>query len=320
MTRGKREFSMTPKQENIYRNLWNQVEKHMSFKNRQQAARGLERYREGVRAFCKHLAVQYQLKNMNNIANKHVKSFIEESKRAGISTRTIKNDLSAIRKLHSRLDNAKNKISDNKKLEFTDKRTIKGIDRAWRDREVKSAVQLAQHMGRQDVAWSLQIGRYMGLRIEEVTALTKTQLRNALQNGYLALTNTKGGIPRDVPVTAQVRPVFEDILRHADRDREKIFIGHGRAHHQVFKSIQNWLNNHRDKFQERYTTDQHYQNQMKIDVERKSLSFHGLRHAYAREQLTLKMEAGMNEKEARLEVAEQLGHGRDSVTLIYLGR
>ncbi|USK35161.1 hypothetical protein LIT25_07530 [Bacillus sp. F19] len=52
-------------------------------------------------------------------------------------------------------------------------------------------------MGRKDIEWAIRIAESMGLRLEEVTALTRSQLRSAFRNGYLALTTTKGGIPRD---------------------------------------------------------------------------------------------------------------------------
>ena len=47
---------------------------------------------------------------------------------------------------------------------------------------------------------------------------------------------------------------------------------------------------------------------------------HGLRHSYARWQYEKGLESGMSAKEARLFVAEQLGHGRDDVTRVYLGK
>jgi integrase/recombinase XerD len=49
-------------------------------------------------------------------------------------------------------------------------------------------------------------------------------------------------------------------------------------------------------------------------------TFHGLRHAYAREQYHERIDKGMSAREARQEVAELLGHGRDDVTRVYLGK
>lgn len=314
----KRDWDMTPKQQRIAENLWKQVEKIFDFRNRSQGYRGLERYREGLRSFCKHLAIEYQSKNFRNISNKHLKSFIDVSKEAKVSPKTLKTDLSAIRKLHEKVEDTRYNLGTNEELGYTDKRVTRGIDRAWRDSELHAATSLAHDMRRMDVKWSLSIARHAGLRIEEVTALTKTQLRNALHNGYLELQITKGGIPRDVPVTSAARHVFQEILTYAES--EKIFVNHGRSHHQAFKSIQNWIGNYRSEFQESYHHDTKYQKDLGIDQERPNLTAHGLRHSYARDQYEMRVEAGIDKYTARKEVAALLGHGRDDVTRIYLGK
>jgi len=194
------------------------------------------------------------------------------------------------------------------------------VDRAWNQSEVQKAVSLANATGRQDVAWSLQLARHAGLRIEEVTALTKSQLRNSLDKGYLSLQITKGGIARDIPLTNPIKPIIREIVDRSNRER--IFVQHGVAHHEAFKSIQNWIYNHRNSFQEPWKEEleSKYKGQLKIDHQRANLTAHGLRHSYAREQYHERIEQGMDPQKARKEVAVLLGHGRDSVTRIYLGR
>src|SRR5690625_34220 len=111
---GKRDsgaWEMTVKQKNIYENLFRQAHKIFDFHHHHQGKRGTARYRDGVRAFCKHLAIHYQSKNFKNISEKHLKSFVEESIRAGVSPATIKTDLAAIRKLHSLLPKTRYKLS-----------------------------------------------------------------------------------------------------------------------------------------------------------------------------------------------------------------
>jgi len=316
----KRDWTMTAKQQHVFENLMTQVEKHLDYKKHHQGYRGTERYIEGVRSFAKHLAIHYQSKNFKNISDKHVKSFIQESQKSGIAPATLKTELSAIRKFHGIYPGTRNQLSDNKELDYTDKRVRVGVDRAWNQSEFQKAVSLANMTGRQDVVWSLQLARYAGLRIEEVTALTKSQLRNSLETGYLSLKVTKGGIARDIPLTNPIKPIIRDIFERSDRDR--IFVQHGTAHHQAFKSIQNWIYNHRNTFQEAWKEDQDskYQAQLKIDYQRANLTAHGLRHSYAREQYQERIDQGMDPQEARKEVAVLLGHGRDSVTRIYLGR
>jgi integrase/recombinase XerD len=314
---GKRDWPMTKKQENIYQNLWNQAQKIYDWRTHHQGKRGTERYREGVKAFCKHLAIVYGSKNFKNIRDEHLQSFIKASIESGVSPSTIKTDLSAMRKLHSLLPKKRYQLSHDNKLLGAEKRKIVGIDRAWNNSEAKKASDLAKSMGRKDVDWAIRCARTMGLRLEELTALTKSQVNEALLKGYIHLKNTKGGIPRDIPLNAGARRVLTEM--RDETGNERIFIGHGRTHHQVMKSIKNWVYNHRSLFTEVYVPDRQYNQLIGIDYERTSLTMHGLRHAFARSEYYARVNCGMDKKEALKQVAELLGHGRDDVTKIYLG-
>lgn len=318
---GKRDWQMTKKQRNIYKNLWEQAHKIFDWRTHHQGKRGTERYREGVNAFCKHLAIEYRSKNFRNISDKHLASFVKVSQDAGISASTIKTDLSAVRKLHSMLPKTRYRLtSDNKNLGVEQRKSV-GIDRAWKDSEVSKAINHAKVMGRQDVEWAIRCARTLGLRIEEATALTKTQIREALTNGHIHLTNTKGGIKRDVPLNNRAERVLREMLTQGNDER--IFIGHGRTHKQAIKSIQNWVYNHRDIFTKKQfnTTkeDLEYRQHLKIDYERSNLTMHGLRHAFAREQYQNTLKSSKSPQIARKYVSSLLGHGRDDVTRIYLG-
>lgn len=298
---------LTQKHQNLYENLWRQVEKIFDWRTYNQGRRGTERYREGARAFSKHLAKAYGSQNFKNISDKHLRSFVEDSKEAGIGTSTIKTDLAAIRRMHRMLPKKRYDLTFKNKEIGAEQRQIKpSVDRAWRPDEVRAAVVHAENMGRQDVSWAIRITSSLGTRLEEVTALTRTQLRDAIQDGYVALTNTKGGIARDVPLNTPARHVFSEILRTPGNER--IFITHGRVHHQAMYRIQHWIGYHRGTF----TKDDSDQ--------RGALTFHGLRHAYARQQFEARKGHGVTERRAKLEVAHLLGHGRDQVTNIYLNQ
>lgn len=318
---GNRDWTMNERQQNIYENLWNQAHKIFDWRTHHQANRGNERYRNGVRAFCKHLAINYGSQNFRNINDKHLKSFVDASNKSNISSMALKTDLSAIRKLHSMLPKKRFKSleTDNKKLGVGKRKNI-GVDRAWKNSEVATAIKHAKVMGRKDVQWAIQCARSLGLRIEETTALTKSQLREALTNNYIHLTTTKGGIKRDVSLNPGAKRTFRDMI--ANTRYERIFISHGRTHKQAMRSIQNWVYNHRDIFTESYLPhielNHQYQNELNIDYERKNLTFHGLRHAYARNQYEIARKYTSNKKEARMQVSILLGHGRDDVTKIYL--
>ena len=211
---------------------------------------------------------------------------MKASNEAGISSSTIKTDLAAIRKMHSMLPKTRYKLTaDNKELGVEKRRSV-GIDRAWKDSEVFKAIEHAKVMGRQDIEWAIRCARNLGLRIEETTALTRTQIRESLINGYIHLTKTKGGILRDVPLNDRAEQVLREMLAHSKE--EKIFIKHGRTHKQSIKSIQNWIHNHREIFTEKQEIEQkddlQYKKQLNVDYIRPNLTMHGLRHAFARER------------------------------------
>src|SRR5699024_5260404 len=121
---GKRDWFMNKKQANMYQNLWNQVHKIFNWRTHHQGKRGNERYREGLRAFSKHLAIHYQSKNFKNISDKHLTSFVEASKDAGMGTSTIKTDLASIRKLHSMLPKKRHHLTENNNIFQLEKRQL----------------------------------------------------------------------------------------------------------------------------------------------------------------------------------------------------
>lgn len=317
----KRNWQLTPKQENNYKNLCRQIDKVFDYRTHHQGKRGTERYRASCYEFAKHLAKEYNSTHFRNIRDKHLESFVKESQKQGVSAATIKTDLASVRKLHNMLPDTRYRLEDskvaNKKFDL-EKRVIVGVDRAWAKEEINLAALRANAMGRKDVEWSIRIAESTGTRIEEVTALTRSQLRSALKNGYIGLTTTKGGIPRDIPLNKESEGVFRDILRNP-HNSEKIFISHGSTHHQSIKSIQNWIFNNRRYFNLSHTPDQKYLDTMNIQHEQIKLTFHGIRHLYAREQYKKFVGSGLSALQARKEVAILLGHGRDTVTKVYLG-
>lgn len=308
---------MTTKQQNIFRNLCNQIDRHLSRQSSGQGYRGSERYRAGAKAFARHLVVQYNGRSFKNITKKHLASFVKESKRVGITDKSLKTELAAVRKMHRiQAENAgkqPNKgVMEGKNHELGIERVQKREfpDKATRPSETQAAIDLARSMGRVEIAHAIEITRETGTRIEEVTALTKTDLKDAITDGYLHLTKTKGGIPRDVPITEQSKDVFRQILKEVPQEqlcRQEVDRGPGQTHKEAQKSIQNWIYDHRHQFDH------------KPSLQREKLTFHSFRHEYARRQYDDRIRQGRSEIQAKLEVSRLLGHGRDEVTRVYLG-
>ncbi len=233
---------------------------------------------------------------------KHLRAFVDYRRQAGISEKTLKNDLAAIRFFHQ-FTGSRNLLPDNRSLGI--KKTPQGgRDRAWTVEEYQGMMAKAGTLGRQDVVDALKLARLEGLRIHECTRMTVGRIEDALREGELE-TVGKGGRVRRIPVSPELRLEFERILRGHEGGREcKILVAPGQKTHREIKSIQRFIRDHRQEFTDR------------------KITLHGLRHAFAREEFEREAGGSTNKREVRAakeRVARELGHGRPEVTNIYLG-
>ena len=161
----------------------------------------------------------------------------------------------------------------------------------------------AVRLGRQDVVLAIKLSRLAGLRIHECARLTVGHLGDALKEGEVTIKG-KGGRVRRPPVSPELRVELERILAGGrDAKGRKIFVEPGQKTHQVIRSIEKFIRDHRQEFTGRAITP------------------HGLRHSYAREEFERNINGSQDKqqiKEVKMRVAEQLGHGRPEVTNIYL--
>lgn len=220
-----------------------------------------------------------------------------------LSPATIKTDLGAIRFYHDKTDHRYD-ISDNRAFDLA-RRTFGGVDRTWSDKEYARFKDLCNSRGYDRVRDVATLARTMGLRIHECTEISRSDSEKALRTNMLHVTG-KGGKPRDVPLSDEGRQVLTQRMQIIDRG-DKLFVSPGEKTHLIIKQIQNTLNRTRDTWQD--TRD-----------DEPNRTFHGLRHTYAREQYETRVQQGMTEYNARLEVSQLLGHERDEVTRIYLSR
>jgi integrase len=305
------------KTDNITNNLMVQVDKlfdncnEKSFKTRY-------RYHEATERFCIFAAEEFKLQKFSNIRDKHITAYVQYLKDSGCSSSTIKTDLSGIRFFH-RLSGEKFNLPDNSQLNLQ-KRSIGNKDRAWTDEEIGRALTLAKTMGRTDIYYAIQFSSSFGLRLEEVCRCTVSHLKEALQNGEL-YTKGKGGQERYVPIVSLVQhSVLEDVIAYAQSKKkaktDKVFAeGFRGGTLSAKRKIQNWISNHRHKFQ-----DDIRKSDLSLSTEKNkkpkisAISFHGLRHYYAQS----KYNALINDPDAKQKISEELGHHRKSITNIYL--
>lgn len=297
----------------IYKNLVSQIDSILKHSN-ERSIKSRYRYYEASKRFCRFLADNYRLQKFKNVEDRHFRAYAEHLKENNEAT-TIQTDLSGIRYFHEK-SGSKNKLSENVQLNLP-KRAVGKEDRSWTSEEISKARVVAREMGRVDVEISLDLVPTFGLRIEELCRLKVEQLMHAEKYGQL-IVQGKGKKTRPIPVNEEQMKIIKKYLDYAKvsgRAPGDYLISssekNGVLHEK--RSLQNWMSFHRKKFVDENRAD------MKEEGKKprhETISWHGLRHSYA--QRRFEEVAKVSPEKAKKVVSHDLGHGRDTVTPIYL--
>jgi len=249
--------------------------------------------------------IGYRGMNSHSLRPKHVKALVKHWLKNGVATGTIKNRMSAFR-WWARKVNRQNVVArSNDHYGIPNRIFVTNTNKAKSVIEADLAKVRDEH-----VRMSLELQQAFGLRREEAIKFIPTY---ADQGDHLTLKPswTKGGKARTIPIRTQNQ---REVLDRAHR-----LAGKG----SLIPSNRNYIQ------------------QLRIymgHTQRAGLSkMHGLRHAYAQlryEELTgwkspaaggpisksLTSEQRAFDREVRLIISRELGHEREQVTAIYLGR
>ena len=266
--------------------------------------------RRGRRSIVKMIAGQLgdmgfrQLK-AKNLKAKHAEALVDRWKAEGLSLGTIKNRMGVLRWMYEKV--GKEFLMHRRNADY-------GIDNRQYATNENKAVQLTpeslERIRSEHVRLSVQLQRACGLRREEAM---KIDVAWADRGDRLVLKGswTKGGRPREIPIDTKAQRDLLDHVKAFTQGGSLIPAGSSYVEHLKL-----------------------YENQTAAaGLER----LHGLRHAYAQERyekLTQRLapaaggkksgELSAEEKkldyEARMQISKELGHGREAVTVIYLGR
>lgn len=297
----------------IYKNLVSQIDSILKHSN-ERSIKSRYRYYEATKRFCRFLADNYRLQKFKNVEDRHFRAYAEYLKENNAAT-TIQTDLSGIRYFHER-SGSKNKLSENDQLGLP-KRAVGKEDRSWTPEEISKARVVAREMGRVDVEISLDLVPTFGLRIEELCRLKVEQLMHAKENDQL-IVQGKGKKTRPIPVDENQMKIIKKYLDYAKasgRYPGDYLISSSEKNGVLNekRSLQNWMNYNREKFMEENRAD------MKEEGKKdrhETISWHGLRHNYA--QRRFEEVSKVSPEKAKKVVSHDLGHGRDTVTPIYL--
>lgn len=288
------------------------IEKHM----RKNSINTRFDYRKKVEVFAKFMTENYDIKKFSNISNKHLKAFVEEQHKKGNSDKYIKGCLSAIRSYHDEIDAKYQLTNDNKEL-GVGRVSYKDSVRRWSQNEIDKCKEIAAGLGRGDVVSAVTLADNSGLRIHEIFKLNTydvdKQLKKIKEGEKETLTvKGKNGKIREVEVNDITYGELEKSVNIAKEEgRNKVYMDfENEKTHKKIKSIQYFINHHRDKFEDKQI----------MNGRNSNLTFHGIRHHYAENKFQEFLDEGYNKKESCEKVSKLLGHERDAVTNIYIRR
>jgi site-specific recombinase XerD len=247
----------------------------------------------------------YRHLRLSRIKPKHVAHLVSRWQREGLATGTIKNRLAHLRWAAGKAGRA-NIVPSNAALD-TGMRTLVATPETSRAAQLPPG--LSDHVANERTRAALVLQEQFGLRREEALKLQPSYADRGTQ---LVLRGawTKGGRPRAIPIgTLQQRAALDQAARLAG----------GGSLIPAEKTYRQARDSHEKATQ------------------RAGIDGHGLRHAYAQtrfrelagfpcpaaggpthDQLTATQR--VDDRQARLQLAEELGHGRGAITSAYLGR
>lgn len=281
------------------------------------------RYETSCRSFIRYLNEHFKMKNLRNLQDKHLLAYVQHRQDEGISSKTIKNDLGAIRYMHDLIPNTKYELASNDQLkreydvQFEKTVPVDG-DRGWTEQEYATMQRLLSEQARTSKTAAITkdvmiIEKTMGLRVAEAICMRRSQAENALRTGiYRIQGEAKNGRWREVPLSAEARDILTDRLQQVERGG-RVFISKNEKAHQVVNQIEKHLERYRGLVE----TSEGRERRLSVKGEVKPLTFHGLRYNYVQARMVEEMNKGFTRDAAAQIVTKEVGHNRIDVIKVY---
>lgn len=290
---------------------------------RQLSYKSRPRYKISCLVCARFLSERYKLQNIRNISDKHLVAFALFRQSEGIAAKTIKNDLSAIRFLHSKMDSPRYHLSTNGELfeeyELVIDQTSTLGNRAWTNEEFISFVKHAIDAGRQDIADAAALCRYMGLRISEAVAAKRAQAEHALRTEiYKVGSEAKNGKNRLVPLSSEAAAMFQARLPLIQRG-DKLFVNENQNTHSVVQGFEKFLSRVRGNIETNEGKSKRSYKKGNSTIVN-NLTWHGLRYSYIQDRVRQLHSFGLANDELKRVLSKEIGHERANVIDIYAGK
>ena len=315
---------MDEREYNRFQNLESQADK--AYANKEKSYRTEAIYKDGMSEFCKYLATETKINNVENFKAKHVIGFVGEMQNKGLSAATQKNYMSAIRDFADRVGMDQRNIPSNQRLEIGT-RVFGNVDRTWTQKELNDFREVAKEYDNKQglgprMELILDVARNFGCRLEGILNLDLNTVNKALSTTELC-TKEKNGKDNKKPVERlEQREILDKIKALGEENKQnKIFVPDNFKN--TYKEVQNFVYNNRGNIQDKErvkSADARIMYTESKDVYKANLTMHGLRHTYLQEQREHYIKNGDATKQADLKVSKLAGHNREEVTKIYLAK
>ncbi|MCA1179570.1 MULTISPECIES: integrase domain-containing protein [unclassified Pantoea] len=237
-----------------------------------------------------------QIREVSHIKTKHIENYIRSRQDENISSRTLQNEMAALRSILSQggrnvLANPAHEKLSNQALNISGA-SREGTKVAISDERLKEIISTVSEKDR-GIALGIHLARYIGLRAEETVQSAKslnTWRKNLLagENTVRVVFGSKGGRPRDATIFERdkVIALLNEAIRYVDDNNGKL----------VDKpTLHQALDRYHNVLRESGMTGIH--------------APHSLRYAYSQDAVNHHLENGMSRKEAEALVSMDLGHG-----------
>nr|WP_011154435.1 phage integrase N-terminal domain-containing protein [Avibacterium paragallinarum]AAQ73625.1 putative integrase [Avibacterium paragallinarum] len=252
----------------------------------------------------------YGIRDVKQLKGKHIRFLVEKWKSdPNLSIGTIKNRMSHLRWLSERIGNPRIVERSNSSYDIENRKYVDNYTNKAKNLSMERLGALTDDF----VRYSLLLQQEFGLRREESI---KFQPKFADRGTEICLKGSwcKGGRERTIPITSQSqRNLLDKIHAFCQQQGTKSLIPAHKNYEQQMRTYE-------------YQTT-------KVG----ELKNHGLRHAYAQRRYetlsglsspknggktSRKLSEGERQRnlESRLQVSSELGHNREEITAVYLGR
>lgn len=237
-----------------------------------------------------------QIRDVKHIKAVHIQKYIHSRQDENISSRTLQNEMAAVRSIMSvagrnKLADPQHEMLSNKALGISGA-SRDGTKKPISDELLRKVVNYAFSKD-EGVSLAVQLARYIGLRTEEAVQSAKSlkTWRQSLLKGderVRVVFGTKGGRPRDTTIfdREKVLAILNRAVEYSDKNNGKLI----------------------DK-PTLHTAIERYRNIIRDAGMTGENAPHSLRYAYAKDAVGFHVKNGMSQDEAEALVSMDLGHG-----------